>query len=334
MLDDNLLGFKINHFSRSTQLGICISGTFVFFCSYAYIQESLFRIDGFHFGWYLTFIQFFVYAFISSVELYFHGEMERRSPLSEYFLIAFFMVVTMGMSNTACTYLPYATQVLFKSSKLIPVMIGGKLLLNKQYSLFDYISAAFIVVGLITMTLGDVNVVYGWNITGIFLLCGALTGDAFTSNLQERVMKKYRVTQREMVSYSHSIGCCYLLVILVCSELSDAFWFCFQHPQTYAIMILFALFGYLGIQCILAMIRTFDSLIAMIVTSCRKVVTILLSFILFPKPFSYNYIFAVLFVFSGISCQIYTKNTKQILLFLKQLKVSKKIELQSIKVVE
>jgi len=48
-----------------------------------------------------------------------------RIPMKSYLLLAFLTVSTMGLSNTSLGYLNYPTQVIFKSSKLIPVMLGG-----------------------------------------------------------------------------------------------------------------------------------------------------------------------------------------------------------------
>ncbi len=51
-----------------------------------------------------------------------------RIPLRMYALIAFLTVSTMGLSNTSLGYLNYPTQVIFKSCKLIPVMLGGMII--------------------------------------------------------------------------------------------------------------------------------------------------------------------------------------------------------------
>lgn len=51
-----------------------------------------------------------------------------KVPFKSYMLLAFLTIGTMGLSNTSLGYLNYPTQVIFKSSKLIPVMIGGILI--------------------------------------------------------------------------------------------------------------------------------------------------------------------------------------------------------------
>lgn len=332
-----LFGWDLSHWSRRNQLIFCISGIFFFFCFYGFLQEYIFRIEGFRFGWYLTFIQFALYSLFAYFEMVYYGEFERRSPLSKYLIISFFMVSTMGMSNTACGYLPYPTQVLFKSAKLIPVMIGGRFILGRRYGWLDYMSAVSIVFGLATLTLADVSVAYSWHPIGVALLCGALVGDAFISNLQEKTMKEFDVSKMEMVFYSHIIGCGYLVIILLgTGQLSEAVSFCSSNPRAYVAMLLFASFGYAGIQFVLATILMFDNFVAMTVTSCRKATTIFLSFLIFPKPFSIQYLFAILLVFGGIALQLYQKNTKQfweMFRFLSQKVAIEKHKLETIKVV-
>ena len=51
-------------------------------------------------------------------------------------------------------------------------------------------------------------------------------------------------------------------------------------------LFLFSLTGYIGIQFVLHVVRTFGALLAVTVTTCRKAVTMVLSFIFFSKPFT------------------------------------------------
>lgn len=65
----------------------------------------------------------------------------------------------------------------------------------------------------------------------------------------------------------------------------------FQHPTaTYGYASLFSVFGYLGIDIVLTMIKEYGALICVTVTTCRKAITIILSFTLFSKPFVFEYV--------------------------------------------
>ncbi len=50
------------------------------------------------------------------------------------------------------------------------------------------------------------------------------------------------------------------------------------------------MFGYLGIDIVLTLIKDYGALICVTVTTCRKAITIVLSFTLFSKPFVFEYV--------------------------------------------
>jgi len=64
----------------------------------------------------------------------------------------------MGLSNAAVMRLNYPTHMMFKSCKLIPVMIGSMLILGKRYTLYDILACLCMTVGLIFFTLADSQV--------------------------------------------------------------------------------------------------------------------------------------------------------------------------------
>jgi hypothetical protein len=67
-------------------------------------------------------------------------------------------------------------QVVFKSCKLIPVMIGGVFLQRKKYMATDYIASGLLSLGLIIFTLADVKVSPQYSVTGTqtITLCSAV----------------------------------------------------------------------------------------------------------------------------------------------------------------
>lgn len=78
-------------------------------------------------------------------------------PLKTYALLAALTLGTMSLSNLALSYLNYPTQLIFKSCKLIPVMLGSIIILNKRYGFLDYVAAIIMCVGLTMFTLGEIE---------------------------------------------------------------------------------------------------------------------------------------------------------------------------------
>uniref|UniRef100_A0A3P8YYH0 Adenosine 3'-phospho 5'-phosphosulfate transporter 2 n=2 Tax=Esox lucius TaxID=8010 RepID=A0A3P8YYH0_ESOLU len=306
-----VLGINLSSFNTATQFCICTAGIFLFYLVYGYLQELIFSVEGFKpFGWYLTLVQFGFYSLFGLVELQLTQDKRRRIPWKTYMIIAFLTVGTMGLSNTSLGYLNYPTQVIFKCCKLIPVMIGGVFIQGKRYNLVDVSAALCMSLGLIWFTLADSKVAPNFNVTGVILISLALCADAAIGNVQEKAMKLHNGSNSEMVLYSYSIGFGYLLTgLLGVGGLGPAVAFCSQHPvTTYGYAFFFSLTGYFGISFVLALIKLFGALVAVTVTTGRKAMTIILSFMFFSKPFTFQYIWGGLLVLLGIFLNVYSKN--------------------------
>uniref|UniRef100_A0AAQ5Y9J4 Adenosine 3'-phospho 5'-phosphosulfate transporter 2 n=1 Tax=Amphiprion ocellaris TaxID=80972 RepID=A0AAQ5Y9J4_AMPOC len=275
-----VLGINLSSLSAPTQFFICVAGVFLFYLIYGYLQELIFSVEGFKpFGWYLTLVQFGFYSMFGLVELQLTQDKRRRIPGKTYMIIAFLTVGTMGLSNTSLGYLNYPTQVIFKCCKLIPVMIGGVFIQGKRYNVADVSAALCMSLGLIWFTLADSKVAPNFNVTGVLLISLALCADAAIGNVQEKAMKLHNGSNSEM------------------------------HPViTYGYAFFFSLTGYFGISFVLALIKLFGALVAVTVTTGRKAMTIILSFMFFSKPFTFQYIWGGLLVLFGIFLNVYSKN--------------------------
>ena len=74
------------------------------------------------------------------------------------------------------------------------------------------------------------------------------------------------------------------------------------------VLLIYSVVGFFGISFVMAMIRRFGCVIAVTVTSTRKALSIMLSFVLFPKPLSANYVVAFLVFSAGIVADVVVKN--------------------------
>lgn len=154
----------------------------------------------------------------------------------------------MGLSNASVPHLNYPTQVMFKSCKLIPVLIGGILIqgikksilkkhfsilksniiliLGKRFNKYDVSASIMMSIGLIFFTLADVQIQPNFHLIGVVLIVGALCADAAIGNVQEKQMKLHKASNIEVVLYSYSIGFLYILIgEIFFDNLSGAFVF-------------------------------------------------------------------------------------------------------------
>ncbi|KAJ8664561.1 hypothetical protein QAD02_006223 [Eretmocerus hayati] len=307
-----LLWFDLSHSSVQMQLFWCSVGIFTFYIIYGYLQELIFTLDGFRpFGWYLTLIQFGYYTVFGYIECHIRN-INRKVPISTYLILALLTLGTMGLSNSSLGYLNYPTQVIFKCCKLIPVLIGSILIQGKRYGALDFLAAGLMCLGLILFTLADSMISPRFNFVGVAMISGALLCDALIGNIQEKTMKQHKATNTEVVLYSYSIGFFYLFVILALTgDIVKGASFCSHHPvKTYGYALLFSASGYLGIQMVLSLVQCCGAFVAATVTTCRKAVTIIISFLFFYKPFTFQYVWSGLLVVLGIYLNIYSKQNK------------------------
>lgn len=310
----DFLCFDLAQFNRTLQFLILTGLTFIFFLLYGFLQELIYELPGFEeFPWYLTLVQFFLYACFAYTERRIRNDHPRKIPLKTYFLLALLTVATMGLSNASVPHLNYPTQVMFKCCKLIPVLLGGILIQGKVFNMYDVSASIMMSIGLIFFTLADIKVQPDFELTGVVLILGALIADAAIGNVQEKQMKLHKASNVEVVFFSYSIGFVYILFgEMFFDKLPEAIVFWLKHPmKTYGYAFIFSLTGYLGINIVLHLVKNFGALIAVTVTTCRKAVTIAVSFIFFTKPFTYQYLWAGLLVSIGIYLNLFSKNREK-----------------------
>ena len=78
---------------------------------------------------------------------------KKRLPPPHYLI--FYLI---DYPSFSLQYLNYPTQVIFKSCKLIPVLIGGILIQRKQKGLLDFVAAIVMCIGLAIFLLADSQV--------------------------------------------------------------------------------------------------------------------------------------------------------------------------------
>lgn len=309
--DLKILWIDISTFRPINQFLLCCLAVFIFYLLYGYLQELLFTLDSLKpCGWYLTLVQFGYYSVFGTIEIKLRDIKGRKIPLKTYCLLAFLTLGTMGFSNSSLQYLNYPTQVIFKCCKLIPVMVGGILIQRKVYGTLDFLAAFCMCLGLTLFTLADSQISPVFSSIGIFMISCALLCDAAIGNVQEKSMKSFKASNAEVVFYSYFVGFVYLfLVFLFSGNLISSVTRCSKYPTfTYGFCLLFSLTGYLGIQVVLILVRTGGALTAATVTTCRKAVSIVISFIFFAKPFTFTYLWSGLLVVLGIYLSVCSKN--------------------------
>ncbi|GBG71532.1 hypothetical protein CBR_g8950 [Chara braunii] len=249
------------------------------------------------YGWYFTLLQGL--CFMTIVLATGFRPSQKVNSWGAYFNLSFFLTVGMGLTRGSLKYLNYPAQIVFKSSKVIPVMLMGPFFpkLRRRYTAVDYSSAVMLVAGLILFVLADASVTPQFRFMGVVLISLALVCDAFIGNQQETLFTVSAISQEEMLFCTTAVGVPILMVPLVLTgELWTAWNKCLEKPHVYVLMIGSSMIAYISQMAVLSLVALFGAAATYMVTTTRKAFTVLLSYIIFAKPFTEQHMTGLLLI--------------------------------------
>eukprot|EP00913_Durusdinium_trenchii_P033011 g30903.t2 len=286
----------------------------------AALQERVLYVPGFRYTGWLALLTSLTYMCLAMVERCFEADAYRRGGRGEYMKLSLLTMGGMYFTNFSLHYLSYSLRVVFKSSKLIPVMLLSVAYLilgvsvrtrgavksegtptKKRYSASQYVAVILLTTGVVVFTLGDAKGRAFFNPTGIAFIAAGSLSDAMAANYEEKVFFSRRgCSATEVVLYTSALGSVWVLLAAgVTGELYSAYRHSLDHPEAVPLMLLASVFGYVAQSGVLLLIKHFGATAAEIVKSCRKVTTICISFMVYGKPWNgYHVAGTLLFVTS------------------------------------
>ncbi|KAG2379225.1 hypothetical protein C9374_007364 [Naegleria lovaniensis] len=235
-------------------------------------------------------------------------------PLKYYLMLSSFQVIGMGLGNESMAYLNYPTKILFKSSKLLVAMFVGVLLLKKRYKYLDYVASLFLIFGLLTLYGANQSVSnIKFESIGVILITCSLLFDSISSNLQEKILRELERSETELIYFAYMIGTFFLVFICAfTNQLIPPIAYCMEHPSILIMIFIYCFISYLGSVYVNKITKKYGILITLTITSTRKVLSIILSYIIFPKPIHFNHTIAIMLVFTGVFIRVYCKQKRAI----------------------
>ncbi|KAL6986159.1 enolase-phosphatase E1 [Sarracenia purpurea var. burkii] len=234
------------------------------------------------------------------------------NPWHTYVKLSAVLMGSHGLTKGSLAFLNYPAQIMFKSTKVLPVMVMGAFIpgLRRKYPAHEYVSALLLVVGLILFTLADANTSPNFSIVGVVMVTGALVMDSFLGNLQEAIFTMNpETTQMEMLFCSTVVGLPFLIPpMILTGELFKAWNSCSQHLYVYGVLVFEAMATFIGQVSVLSLIALFGAATTAMVTTARKAVTLLLSYLIFTKPLTEQHGTGLLLIAMGIILKLLPDN--------------------------
>ena len=244
---------------------------------------------------------------------------QRIIPMKTLFqisVVGILLALAHGLGNTALRYSSYPLKVAFKSCKLVPTMALGACVTGRKHTAMQYIAALIMGMGLAALTAADVfnsktklQLITDHHhhhhhikpLLGPILLGISTIFDSAVPNLQEQLLQTAKVNTSELIFVSNAIMCLVLVAYTTYSgELIAAWSYCAQHFDALGILLCQGVCAYFGLLCYLAIIRDHGGVAGVLFANARKVCTILLSFLLFSKPFNVRHFLGLVLVFVGV----------------------------------
>jgi adenosine 3'-phospho 5'-phosphosulfate transporter B2 len=226
-----------------------------------------------------------------------------------------------AMSNTLSSWSQYASlkyvafpvQTVFKSSKIIPVMIMGKFLKGTSYPFGQYIEAFLITLGVAIFSLSSKtsNSESSTEIIGLIFMLMYICCDSFTSQWQDKIYQQYGRNNVDQYQMMFSVNTWAISItvagLIVTGDFPTVVEFLTANPIALRYNIITAITSATGQLFIFYTIKEFGPIVFTIIMTTRQLFSITISCIIFNHVISWKSLLGAVLVFSVIFYQIRRK---------------------------
>jgi len=197
--------------------------------------------------------------------------------------------------------LPLSYCPVFRSCKLIPTMIIATIVNSKKFRSYEYLCAFCICAGLVLYSMAEYSLdPLQFNSLGLVLVSGSVVADSILPNAQEHLFKEGS-SRLEVTVYSNLYSFIGMTVITLGNGTLLQFGTILRTNSTLAMYFaIYTILSYASISCYMILVKRFGGVTAVVLTTARKAMTLVLSFMLFPKGFSWLYVYGSLLVLGAV----------------------------------
>ena len=313
-------------FSQTTaRLLFCAGGLQLSYLTWGVLQERIVtqtyeehQADGsvkmvkFTNAQFLVFVNPALAFLVASIYILFTRQPRHTAPLYKYSYSSFSNIMSIWCQYEALKFVSFPTQVLCKASKIIPVMIMGKIVSNKAYPYYDYVVAVLLSAGVSLFLLAadpsGKSTSAATIFSGALILLGYMAFESFTSNWQSELFNSYKMSSMQMMFGTNLFSC----LFTVCSMIEggnflSAVGFMLSHPEFAFHSMLLSVTSMTGQLFIYYTIQSFGPVVFTIIMTIRMMLSIMLSCFLYNHPLSAQAVFGVFVVFFALFLRVYAR---------------------------
>lgn len=306
---------------------VCVLGIYASFLTWAVLQERISTtpygpdLRVFRSSYTITFVQS-SFAFVAGyifLKVKTGGTFWPKNPeiLKDYGIVALCQSFSAPLSFSSLRYVDYVTMLLAKSCKLLPVMAVHLTLYRKRFPTYKYVVVMLVTAGVSLFSVYQSSssqksktqepIDASSKIYGFLLLGLSLFLDGLYNTTQDNMFHKFgpskQVTGPQMMAVMNCFTGAYALLSVICSRahMEETLWFLRNHPIVFRDIALFGACGALGQIFIFLTLEQFGSLVLVTTTVTRKMISMLLSVVMFNHKLTPMQWLGVGLVFGGIA---------------------------------
>lgn len=241
------------------------------------------------------------FSYLERTHMTKEGGFSRVAPLRAYPLLTLCLFASSSLSNLSLSYINFPTKVVFRSCKLVPTMIIATIVNSRIFHSYEYLCALSICAGLVLFAMADYALdPLQFNTTGLMLVSGSVVADAILPNAQEHLFKDGS-SRLEVTVFSNLFTFLGMTVVIVGNGALVHFIRDIKGDATLAMYFaVYTVLSYISISCYMTLVKRFGGVTAVLLTTARKAMTLVLSFLLFPKGFSWLYVYGSMLVLGAV----------------------------------
>ncbi|RLV94951.1 UDP-galactose transporter 1 [Spathaspora sp. JA1] len=244
----------------------------------------------------------------SPFDVFIKSEASRVKIFKSLLIISITSSLSSPLGYKSLNHLDYVAYLLAKSSKLIPVMFIHFILYKTKFPKYKYIVATMITMGVIMFTLSHgtkkTSINDGNSIYGMMLLFGSMILDGLTNSTQDQLFKQHaKLTGAKMMCLLNLFVALISLsyaVVFKFDEIKQTIMFVHKYQEFLIDILMFSICGAIGQIFVFIILEKFDSIVLITATVTRKMLSMILSVVLFGHKLNSTQWIGVLLVFGGI----------------------------------
>lgn len=215
-----------------------------------------------------------------------------------------------SLTKLSLRFVSVPTQIVFKSCKLVAVMLGSTVILKKSYTRAEYLIALGLVAGMVSFALADLKDGAATSlretdmsaVIGLSILMLALCFDSVLGNLQEKFQKS-KICDENVLMFLQSMFSATIITIYTAfsGELVQGLTHCWTDVRVFVCLSIWGLLNSLGTIALLKVAGEFSAVTAVLTAFIRKFFSLLFSYLLYPKPFNMGHAMGLALVFGSVS---------------------------------